>query len=63
MPRTIGTFMLAIAACWPAVIARADGVDPAVRDAERTRVATIAKLAPTVVAVFQRSAPPAGPAC
>jgi len=58
--RTIGTPLLAIAACLSAMIARADGVDPAVRDAQRARVATIARLAPTVVAVFQRSTPGGG---
>jgi len=60
MLRTTGTLMLVLAACQSAVIGRADGVDPAVHHAERARVATIARLAPAVVAVFQRSAPAGG---
>jgi len=60
MLRTIGTLLVVLVAWWPEVTARADEVVPAVRNAERARVATIAKLAPTVVAVFQRSAPAGG---
>jgi len=60
MLRRLGACLFVLAACWPVAITQADEVDAAVRDAERARVATIAKLVPTVVAVFQRSAPAGG---
>jgi serine protease Do len=60
MLRTVRTLMLALAVGGLAAIAQAGGVDPAVREAERARIATIARLVPTVVAVFQRSAPAGG---
>ena len=60
MLRMVGTLMLVLAAVWPPATAQADGIDPAVRDAEAPRIATIARLVPTVVAVFQRSAPAGG---
>lgn len=60
MLRRVGTLLLMLAVCSAAASARADEVDPAVREAERARIATIAKLIPTVVAVFQRSAPAGG---
>jgi len=60
MLRRLGACLFVLAACWPFAITQADEVDAAVRDAERARVATIAKLVPTVVAVFQRSAPAGG---
>jgi serine protease Do len=60
MLRRLGACLLVLAVCSPAAKVQSDEVDSAVRDAERTRVATIAKLIPTVVAVFQRSAPAGG---
>jgi serine protease Do len=60
MLRRLGACLLVLAVCWPAANVQSDEVDSAVRDAERARVATIAKLIPTVVAVFQRSAPAGG---
>jgi serine protease Do len=60
MLRMVGTLMLVLTAVWPSATAQADGIDAAVRDAERARIATIARLVPTVVAVFQRSAPAGG---
>src|SRR5580658_9088905 len=60
MLRPFGTLVLVLAVSCAAAFAQACEVDPAVRDAERARIATIAKLIPTVVAVFQRSAPAGG---
>src|SRR3984957_12084282 len=60
MLRRVGTLLPVLAAVCGTPFAEADQVDPAVRDAERARIAIIAKLIPTVVAVFQRSAPAGG---
>jgi serine protease Do len=60
MLRRVGTLLPVLAALCATPFAGADQVDPAVRDAERARITTIAKLTPTVVAVFQRSAPAGG---
>lgn len=60
MLRPVGTLILVLTAFLAATFVRAGEVDPAVRDAQQARVATIAKLVPTVVAVFQRSAPAGG---
>lgn len=55
------TGMLAVvAASWGAAVAGADKVGPAVLEAEQARIATIEKLTPAVVAVFQRSTPGGG---
>jgi serine protease Do len=62
--RAFGTLLfglaITVAITIAPAVARAGEVDPAVRDAEHARIATIAKLIPTVVAVFQRSAPAGG---
>jgi serine protease Do len=60
MLRTVGTVLLVLAALGPAASVQAGEGDSAVREAERARIATIARLVPTVVAVFQRSAPAGG---
>ncbi len=60
MQRINGMFALWVAMCWGAGVARADEIPPAVTEAEEARIATVGRIAPSVVAVFQRSSPGGG---